>query len=791
MADQGELKDLTPFQGMYRDQWQKGQVKVPGDVRPEQEDPLWYLTWAKYLYGQYCNNYTLICPGGFVPSMHGGRSLTELQLYGRGMQPVEKYKRQINRKDFKGVDGKKMGLVNISWDLHQVYRKFREILIDRVMSVEHEPGIVAIDKPSLRKKNMAAANDRFAAMTESKSFYQQVGKTPEGVNDEIMGMTPTDVDVLEQLGGYQTLAEITLRECVQASLQFSNYDPELKRPLIENLIDIGFCATTAVHDPVTGKQMVEYVDPATLILPRSQYDDGRDIDYFGRIQSMSISALRQQSGDDLTEEQILHIAKLYRNQGGNGHMDIDFGGNDMGQRSAYTPKYDGAGAFDQMQINVMTFYFVALDVERYVVGYHKSGNAIFDKVKRGSELTKKDEARGKAVKDNVIQYMYKAKWVVGTDIVFNYGVDDVVTRSGSPGAMKANPPLALYRLNQPSITSACIGAIDDLQLAIFKKRHALTTTPPMPNMGIDYSILEDSLNLGGLKLSMQDLIEIYQITGFLHFKSKSPFAGAGEGSQRSPLFPISDNTTNMLLALQNEINEAVNNLRLISGVNEMADGSGNPKDVLNGVAAGMDTASNRSISGLYTAMMSHYKSMARMLALRYQSLSVYGGDEMHYLPVGSSVAVMLKLYPDFALIDLDISVKPAMDNNSRQMLMQALITNRDGGKIEEHTFLSVLKLIQTGRVEMAQFVLAKGVQEKSKRDEQQQIAIMQAQSEAQAGQAQAAEAAKQATFSLQGELDAKQIVLTGGEARKTAEQAHDFKMKEIALQSELAVASGS
>lgn len=765
--------------------WKKGKVPVPGDVRPEAEDPLWYLTWAKYLYGLYCNNYTLICPGGYSPALNGGRSLTELNLYGRGMQSVDKYKKQINRKDFKGVGGKKMGLVNISWDLHQVYRKFREIIIDRLLSVEHEPGIVAIDRPSLRKKELAVASDRLAAMTETKQAYQTLGRKPQGVNEETMGMSPTDVDILNQLGGYQTLAEITLREAVQASLQFSNYAPELKRQLSENLVDVAICATHLKHDRVSGKQMIEYVDPATLLIPVTKDDDCRDMDYAAFLSWRSISSLRQTS--DLTEDQLLAIAKKYRQQGNNGAMQVNLDGFDHVDRGQYTPRYNGNSPYDQMQVQVMTYYYTAMDVERYVVGYHKRGNAIFDRVARGSELTKRDEGKGKEVKDNIVQYVYKGEWVVGTEYVFSCGVDDIITREGTPGAMKVQLPLAIHRLNQPSITSACIGAIDDLQLAIYKKRHALTTTPPLPNVALDLAIMEDGLNLGGLNLTAQDLMEIYQVTGFLWYRSKSEFAGTGEGSQRPPISPLGDNTMNALLGLQNEINSAIDNLRTISGVNEMADGTGNPKDVLNGATAALETASNRSISGLYTAMTGHYKSLVRGLALRYQSLSVYGEREMHYLPVGSNIVSQLKLYPDFALIDLDISVKPALDNNSRQMLLQALITNRDQGKVDEHVFLMTMNLIQTGNVERAQFVMAKGVQEKAQRDQANQIEIMKQQSEAQAQQAKATEMAKQATLSLEGEIKAKQIVLAGDEERKTAKELHGYKLEEIRASASLQV----
>jgi len=763
-------------------------VKTPSDFRNPEDDRQYFLDWCQYIYALYCNNYCLITPGSYIPSMTTS-SLEELRLYGRGMQPVEKYKNQIDVSKIKGPDGKKLGLVNISWRTHKVYCKIREIIIDRLMSVEYEPGVVALDMPALRKKQIAYAADLLAAAEQSKAMFQQLGMIPDGVNEDIMSMSKTDVEILNQMGGYKTVAEMAFQEAAMACLQFSNFDPEIRRQLCEDLVDAGHIAIHRRYHKPSGQMIVEYVDLAGLVAPLSQYDDCRDITYAGMTNTRSISWLRQNSG--LSEPELLDIITRYKNTGMNSQYGSDYGNFNEYSRGNYAQRFSGNFPYDQFSVQVMTLYFVGLEVERYIVGARPEGNMIYSRVKPESVLNKRDEKKGKEIEDKIIQYVYKVEWVVGTNYIFDYGIDDVVVREGAPGAMRAKLPIAIYRCNKGSITDACIGAIDDLQLALYKKRHALTVTPPPPNMAIDTSLMQDSVRLGNLTLEPVDTAEIYSVLGYYFYASKSEFSAAGEGSNRPPITPMPDSTGNYLASLGNEVLGAINSLRDISGVNELVDGTGNPKDVLNGVAAGAEVASNRSISGLYTAMASHYKSTVSLIVKGYQCLCSYGELKMNYLPIGSEVVRMLKLYPEFGLHELDISVIPGVDGNSRQMLIQALVSNRDQQKIDEATYISVLTLIQQGNIKRAQFVMAKAVADMQARNEKQQIEIIKAQSAAQGEQAQVTEQAKQQTAALEAGFRKEEIILKGEQERETARLTMGLSLSQSILQPKEEVAEMS
>lgn len=778
------VKSLADFGEDYVKQWKDRKIATPSDFRPQTDaaaDAQYYLNWCQYVYALYCNNYTLVTPGGYMPSISSS-SLEELRLYGRGQQPVLKYQNQIDVSNIKGENNSKVGLLNISWRTTQVFQKLREIIIDRLMSVEYEPNIVALDMPSIKRKKMAYDRDKLATAAQSKAAFAALGKTPSQLSPEVLEMGPTDVDVMNQMGGYKTAAEIAFQEAALACLQFSDFDPEIRRQILEDLVDAGHMATHIRYDKASGQQVVEYVDLKGLICPRSEYDDCRDMHFAGMLKTRSVSWLRQYSG--LGEDQLLDVAMKYRNSGANGQFAVDLNGYEQFSRGNYTQRYQGSYPYDQFQVKVMTLYFIGADVERYVMGHRPEGNMIFTKVNPNSTLNRSDERRGKEVVDNIVQYVYKVEWIVGTNYIFNYGVNDVVPRDGSPGAMRAKLPIAVYRCNKGSITDACIGAIDDLQLALYRRRHVLTVMPPPPNLSIDVSLMQQGLDLGNLKLSPLDQTEIYSTIGYYYYASKSEFALPNEGSNRPPITALPDTTSAYLAMLGQEILNSIQMLREISGVNEMVDGTGNAKDVLNKVAAGYETASNRSISGLYTAQQSHYKSMVKLIVKGLQCRLAYGDMKLNYLPIGSEVVRIIELYPEYSLHDFDISVIPGVDGTSRQMLIQALVSNRDQQKIDEATYFNVLLLIQQGQVRRAQFVMAKAVANMEAAKQKHDLDIIKQQSAAQGEQARVTEEAKQKTLELEGQMKIQQVVAKGEQDRETERLKAQLAAGQQALQTQ-------
>jgi hypothetical protein len=640
----------------------------------------------------------------------------------------------------------------------RIFSAFRERIIDRIMSLKFQPSVTAVDSLAVDKKKLNYLRDRLAADPKAAQFFAQAGMAPTNISQNAEMFSPEDIDVIEKLGGYSLQAEIELTEAVKNAFDLSRFDPVIKRQVIEDLVDGGIGAAHIYHDPGTGRQIIEYVDVDRLLFRTSVYSDCRDSDFVAFVKDMTIAGIRAESG--FSEETLLEIANTYTGFGSNTSRKYTTAYQNASQREIFQQRYRTGGEYDNSRIQVMTFYVVGLDVERYVIGIGNRGGRIFDKVKRDSTLNQANLQAGKVVRDYPVQYVYTAKWIVGTNYVYMVGRDTITVRDGSPGAMKALLPVAIYALNSPSITDSAVAIIDDLQLAVLRRRSIMSKMPPPPNIAINISKMEDAIQLGEMNVTLPDLLDIYAIRGYLIYADRGEY-DQGAMSNSSPITPLPDTTMQFMQTIQAEIEMCLNSLRMVTGTNEMSDGSAQAANVLNGVAQNFEASSNRALSGLYTASNSLHQTICLQIARRYQMVCAIGEMKFNSLVPGSNLVKQIRLLPEYSVHDYDVTIKAVANDNIKQQVMNSLLQNRQNQLITEADYLVVVNMIDQDQMEMAQFYLAKAVKNMQTMQSQQQQQAMQAQSQAQAQAGVAMEQAKGQSEMMQSEAKGKLIILQG------------------------------
>jgi hypothetical protein len=711
----------------YGEIYEKGRLSQPYTTDPAvRTDPSYFQKFHEWVYGQYCSNRMLVCPGGIS---RWGRSFSELRLYARGKQPREKYTPRLDKIiKQKDVNGRitESSIMNISWDNAQFFPRILRAMYGKLGDAKFTPEVQAVDNGSASEKRMKFFRDAAATDPAMKALFSESGYVPEDLTPGIMQMDRTDVDVLRELGGYKTAVEILMKDAVENTLSASDYDL-IEEQMREDLIEIGVMATHVETMP-SGIQKCHYLDPAGLIVPVSKYKDHRDVNYVAVIEQVNIADFRRHA-HGLGEKEIYEIAKKYASWGPNSGLAAQMGNfSDFEWRRTYMEK-NGQQAYDNFTICVMTLYHIAGDAEARMIGYDDAGAMTLSDVPGPSQ--------GEQVLSSVIQRVYRSKWVIGTRHVYDYGVCDDVVREGTFGNMEARLPILVWKMDGPSLVEACIAHIDDIQLAVLKKRVMLTNLPPGPRMQFDMALVQDVVTLGGVQMSMMDLMGVYGGRGWLFYNSTPEWAEQGQsGANRNPIQPIASGVLEDYQLFKGEIADGLDFLRSITGLNEVSDGSANPQDMLIGVMKGLEAASNNSMKPFYSAMHSIYRRTCWMIAKRYQSAALRGTINIDRLPVDADAIRIAQLTPNMALYDFDIVPKLLPTDEQVQIMMNVLMQALMNGQITHENMFVVQNMLRKKDIAKAQYFFSKFAAEAIKRNQaaqqQQMVAQAQAQGEAQA-----------------------------------------------------------
>ena len=108
---------------------------------------------------------------------------------------------------------------------------------------------------------------------------------------------------------YKQNVEIALEKAIEYTLNINDYD-QVKRYMIRDLVILGICAAKTDLSPVSGLK-IRYVDPANLITSFSASSDFKNMKHAGEVYSMTIADLKQQAGDQFSEEDYIKIANEY------------------------------------------------------------------------------------------------------------------------------------------------------------------------------------------------------------------------------------------------------------------------------------------------------------------------------------------------------------------------------------------------------------------------------------------------------------------------------------------------
>lgn len=707
----------------------------------------YFIGMCLYLYEQHLNRNGFNL--GYTRTGVRSYSPAELRSFYDDCPNVERFVNIIEKPIEK--QSKKNRTSNFNKTPPSVFEKHRKILQEQLVSNPAIVAPIAIDKASVFKKKKQIAQIRASVDPRIGGLAAQAGYPIEG---EEGLTTKEDVDTYEVMGGPKLLTEVLLKDLLDRTLQ-SNDFKLIYNKLIPDLIALN-CMTSDIETGPNGEKKVKYVDPAKTIMRNSIHEDGRDQDYRGYWEDKQIGEIAP-----LIEESDLQRLYACVNED---TLALDYTMLDADAPSMTTWK---GRSKDGASVQVATLYWKESVINRYVVGRSKWGNKIFDKVNPDSKLDKRSQSAGKKLEDIRLQKVYRARWVIGTRIVFDYGEEDT-TYVGQKGLAEPQFPMQVFMGQDNGIVAKVIPAIEDIILNVFKIRQIIAKIPPAPRIAIDIRKMAAEMQIGGETYSILESLGMYSSEGILLYESQEPDAINEEGrTQGPPIQPVNVQFFEDIRLAIEIINMKQEEIRSVTLINQTADGSSTNPDMLKHVAQQqIQVALNGNMYNVRN-MQSYLLRIADVVMNQYTSNPKAISNEM-LEALGFTNDKAKEALADLRKNSWQLQNKP-VSMEDKQFIFQMLMNRQ--AEIAPEMFLLAYDAVNEGDLAKARVLIAKGAKMAAEQRNEQEQKLAQVQPQAQA-QAQA-----QIT-----DMKIKEIQAEYAEKGKLSVQEHQQRLVEIEKQ---------
>jgi hypothetical protein len=453
-----------------------------------------------------------------------------------------------------------------------------------IESMKYQKMFEAIDKPFLDE------------------FKKKAGIPVE--EDSDFPTTKKELDALEAKDGFKLNVAKYMQQLIRYSFAISKWDSVVKKKLRDDLACTGYATSMDYFDIETQTFKVKWLDPKKTIIQYSDEMDYSDSEYGGYFDTMTISSLRQCCPQvDEDPSKLISLAKSYKGRFGNPSKWQD-------KYSHLDPVTKGWG-FDSWTVCVFKAYWIEVDHHRRLlwkgVGSERIRDINYDtKIK---PLTENQKTRGfiQEITDVPIRQVYQCSWIVGSDIVYDYGKFNMGSR---PEMTEPELPIHAEQLLQPSIIYRLIPVLDNIAIADLQFKNDLANLIQRGyaiNMGMLMNVV-----FGDKELDPASSLTMLKQKGLLPFMAS--MTGSYEGGSVTPIIPIDGGLGKRVeetLMTMNMYYQTIENI-----VGPIAS-SPNPNAAV-GIKEAEIATTNRILMPILDAMFEIKESMAESLCSRIQ-----------------------------------------------------------------------------------------------------------------------------------------------------------------------------
>lgn len=649
----------------------------------KKRQPEYILKFSKFIYSQFYN-------GNSAIKSDMARRFVRNRSYAVGNQDTSVYKNWIfgsknNGPDIPIVDPatetlvneiklEDMGLGNINFDdVFSPLPKYVDTIIGILHDVNHNIEVNATDEKS------GAEREEMKYMSYVKTELNKYGwltkfntamGIPEPEAPPVQPESRKELELFENIGAFKLPVEIAMEDLAAHTINIAQLDSETKDQLNYDGLTDGFQCIVVEQDVNTGEFIPNRKDPLEIILEDSRYPDFRDSTWGGYIEWYTIHKLAIETGKQ--EKDLQGLAGQVAGEYGNPEqVDVSI--------------ENGYYGFGDFRVPVLHSFWKSIDTEYYTKRETRYGTRTFYEPYRDNGKTPPKSKKGRQMTKTSIRRLYHGKWVIGSDIVFDYGI--VSNAPYDFGTKDVKFPIILYRLpGKPKIESM-IPIEDRIHLTWLRTQNEIAKARPS-GYSIEWGALQN-LQYGNKNLSPTDAFKLFDKTGKLIWSLRPKnIPGPGNAGQfvGNPIQELQGDLPNAILGGFEAFRALYKELDSISGLDGLTMANVDPSsNMRSSVAQLASSATANSLKNIYNGYLHLKKTSIEVVLWMVEAMmAAYKLNDLnenpYYHVLGKASLTALLTASKYPPVTFGLNVEESTSDFEKQEFLAAAKVALQGGK---------------------------------------------------------------------------------------------------------------
>lgn len=699
------------------------------DIDPRKKNFDWILQFVKAAW----NNGHGGLPDGMA--FRGRQRYAEIKKYTLGQQNINKHKK-VTQAD-KAQDKSDW---NNDHTVVPILCQFREKAISRVLAKKYDIECFAVDPLSKSEE------DRFFTEMKLKIQMREAALAAgdvEAANHPEIAPQVGEPEDMEQLAmtidfGYKNNKALQSEMAVDYLHQYNNASREDKAVVMSEY-DFGIGGYKAWVDD-NGIPRYRAINPESLIVSYCEKPDFSDAMFIGEVIDVNLVDLAPY----FSAVEMAVICDKVKGQYGN---PTTF---DQLKKNFY----------ENFKVQVVDLEFLSYDTTVYKQKLDKRGNVRFGKtdyqdIDKTTNVHHSGEAEPKYLK-NTKKNLYRTKWIVGTSMMYDYGLAKNQPRKLSSwwdvSFSFVIEAWNFYKMQFAGVTERLIPLADEYHETRMKLQNIKKKLIPY-SISINESALENvNFGNGGEKWSTKQLLDFF-FQNYILLHRTDDLDDANGGKQPNPIDVKVTGMVADLLSIRQEMDRIKLDCMDMAGLNEVTTGNANPRMLTTGLELA-NQATNESLSLISESTKSLKFRLSDLLIQLLQCAVANNKVTILHKAMGSDTVKTFDIDPEIANREFGIFMQEAATMQDRQMLLQDLNLKDSQGLIDPSDKIMVWSC---RNVKQAGYLLAYKVRKRKEQAEKHELEKINLNNQGASQAALQAEEAKRQTAQIMTEFDIQKI----------------------------------